>query len=864
MAYVSDSWRRPLPLADGDLDALFDVHDVNEAGREFVRAIRSRDPIRAVRPGHGHVCVRFPSHKMGRTIQCESRTCELPFAMEAEWDSKTHEYYDQPERLSIAYQNHGGRNVRVSHVPDFLVVSEAFVGFVECKPEDRLRHLAECEPRRWQSDDDGKWRSEPGERAAEAYGLGYRVWSSGGVNWTLTENGIFLEDYFDDRCRYPEKRKVEAILSTVGQCVGISTEELVHKTGDSDAIFSLIAHGKLHVDLTRHRLSEPESALVFLDASTARVWRTAKESPPDWRDPSEYEAKWSEFAQEALGRASERAREVALERYVILKPVIEGEIRIDDVEGAPTSTARRWLTRWRRAERDAHCGFLGLLPDIHARGNRVDRMNPEIRRCMHEASGKIYEDPKNVTALVAYGHLQSLCEENGQVTPSYQTFCTHLRKQDRFRSTAKRRGYRAAVANHPSLPSEEESLMKEGARPFDIVHIDHTKLDVFLRLGGAHPRNGAIERVWLTIAVCSWSRCILGYSLSFDPPSYVACMMVVRDMVRRHERLPRVIVVDNAKEFGCVAFEQLCAAYGIQKWSRPPGEPRYGSQCERLFGTTNTQFIHILSGNTQLLRDPRGMSAEVDPRKSVLWTFRSFDERLQRYLFDVYPSQPHSNIGEPPKERFAHGLREKGTRSHRKVPYDRSFVVMTLPPSKRGTAKVDRRTGIQVDNIRYHAKALQSLHGKTVRVRVDPENAGHVFAWVGAGTGWVECLSSHYAILRARSLREVWLASTIIRKSAGKGRKTPRVTAVAIAGLLADVTKHEALERQRLREEARRDAEPILVTGADNWVESTSCESCTDETGSRQLEPARSGSEGSAARTNLTPWSELGTPVELD
>jgi len=37
-------------------------------------------------------------------------------------------------------------------------------------------------------------------------------------------------------------------------------------------------------------------------------------------------------------------------------------------------------------------------------------------------------------------------------------------------------------------------------------------------------------------------------------------------------------------------FETLLARYECAKKTRPPAQPRFGSVCERLFGTTNTQY----------------------------------------------------------------------------------------------------------------------------------------------------------------------------------------------------------------------------------------------------------------------------------
>jgi putative transposase len=68
---------------------------LTQAAREAIAAIRSGRPARCVGGGRRNVAGRYPSRKMGVTIQFESHRVELPFIYEAEHDSQVFEYYDQ-------------------------------------------------------------------------------------------------------------------------------------------------------------------------------------------------------------------------------------------------------------------------------------------------------------------------------------------------------------------------------------------------------------------------------------------------------------------------------------------------------------------------------------------------------------------------------------------------------------------------------------------------------------------------------------------------------------------------------------------------------------------------------------------------
>jgi putative transposase len=70
--------------------------NLSEQAESVIYQIRSSPPTRHVGGGAGNVCGRYPSQKMGVTIQFESHRHELAAIFELEHDSSVIEYYDQP------------------------------------------------------------------------------------------------------------------------------------------------------------------------------------------------------------------------------------------------------------------------------------------------------------------------------------------------------------------------------------------------------------------------------------------------------------------------------------------------------------------------------------------------------------------------------------------------------------------------------------------------------------------------------------------------------------------------------------------------------------------------------------------------
>jgi hypothetical protein len=282
-------------------------------------------------------------------------------------------------------------------------------------------------------------------------------------------------------------------------------------------------------------------------------------------------------------------------------------------------------------------------------------------------------------------------------------------------------------------------------------------------------------------------------------------MLVLRACVRRHQRLPQTVVVDGGAEFAGVYFETLLARYGCAKKTRPGAQPRFGSVCERLFGTTNTRFIHNLVGNTQIRQNVRQVTKTVDPKGQACWTLAALAARLDEWAYEVYDTLEHPALGQSPREAFAAGLVQGGERLHRLIRDDEDFRMLTLPTTTRGTARLQRRLGVKIHHIYYWAEAFldPELERTRLPVRFDPFDAGIAYAFVKGR--WVRCISEHYARFAGRSEREVQLASAELRRRNQRHAQQLTLTAQKLADFLVSIEAEEVLLEQRLRDAAVRE-----------------------------------------------------------
>src|SRR2546425_2436576 len=139
-------------LSSDGLLSWFGRVDIPEQTRRTIEHIRSSGPSRRVGGGRSNVSGRYPSRKMGVTIQFESHRVELAGIYEMEHDAGGLEDFDQPPPIPLQYESPNGRTMKVRHTPDFFVVRETQVGWEEGKNERDLEGLSEGNPNRYCTD----------------------------------------------------------------------------------------------------------------------------------------------------------------------------------------------------------------------------------------------------------------------------------------------------------------------------------------------------------------------------------------------------------------------------------------------------------------------------------------------------------------------------------------------------------------------------------------------------------------------------------------------------------------------------------------------------------------------------------------
>jgi putative transposase len=642
-------------------------------------------------------------------------------------------------------------------------------------------------------------------------GLFYRVWSSAEIDPILLRNMRFLGDYIDPK--YPDIPEAvrTAIVDVVKKTPGVSAQALVEQ-GDGftyEHVFVLIGKGAVYFDLKEAPLTQLDRVRLYPDDRTALARQFAGLSQASATLPTAYaevpsstgsaippsqsaaQPALSEAAEQALRSARSTDIEVANQRWQIMQSGLDCSRR----------TLRRWRSLYRQAEQRFGCGYVGLIPRLRDRGNRLPRLPEEVLETADRVIDEHFFSSKGKTKIATYGMLQIECEKLALIVPSYEWFTHRIH----HRETTDTAGIRDARFE----PQRSEDRLSvngtevHGDRPWDAVHIDHTLADLEL----VDEQTGInLGRPWLTIAFDAYSRRVLAFHLEFERPSYKSCLLAMRECVRRHGRLPECSIVDGGAEFKHFHFETFCARYRILLKTRPGARPYFGSVIERMFGTIGTQFFQNLAGNTHVLRTALKVTASTDPKKQAVWSLEALHDLLSQYFYDIYDQSVHSTLNVSPAQAFKRGTEIGGAREARHVVYDENLIAMTLPSTRSGFAKIQPGMGVKINNRYYWSDEMKNRQfiGQSVGVRYDPWNLALAYAYLESR--WVRCISALCEAFNGRSERELMLASAKLLKIGSTAHRRRYEDAKRLAEFFMSVEGDEHLRKQRLKDLAAKRA----------------------------------------------------------
>lgn len=403
----------------------------------------------------------------------------------------------------------------------------------------------------------------------------------------------------------------------------------------------------------------------------------------------------------------------ARRRLEIIRPVLtagSGRMelvgRIAAQEGIGPSTLRRWYRAYENT------GHLSDLAPIRRGRKMPKKLDSKVEALIERVIDQHVLSQQNVSVRTAFGKLGELCRPLRLKLPHEDTFRRRVAAIPERLKVKRRRGRKAA---HDAF-GEIRGRFPGADYPLAVVEIDHTKLDIILV---DQETRQPIGRPWLTLAIDVYSRMIVGYWLSLDPPSAFSVGMCIANAVLTKDTvlhrlkvngewpvwgLMKTIHSDNGKEFRSLTFTRSCEEYGISIEWRPVKQPHFGGHIERLMGTVARE-IHTLPGTT--FSNPR-QKGEYKSAKKAVMAYGDLEAWLVNWIVNVYHQRIHSSLGYSPMAQWRRGIvgdghRNKGIGLPEPVRDPQRFVRDFLPQTTRCVT----RSGVTWDKVVYMSDALR-------------------------------------------------------------------------------------------------------------------------------------------------------------
>jgi putative transposase len=444
-----------------------------------------------------------------------------------------------------------------------------------------------------------------------------------------------------------------------------------------------------------------------------------------------------------LEQLSEEEWKLALSRYYIIAPLIH-----DEPEHTIASVARkakvtrqtiyRWLNKFVQTQ------SVSSLLDRDTRGGKGQkRIGPDVEDIIAKVMREKYMDVQKRSVKKICIEVALECRKAGIPASNSTTVWRRItaineeeKLKHRYDHTVARNRFEAIKAAFP-----------DADYPLAAVQIDHTKLDILVvDEAGRQP----VGRPWITLAIDVYSRMVVGFYISLDPPGFLGTGLCLSHAILPKElwlsRLDvpgkwpchgvmRSLYMDNAREFRGKALERACQEYGIEINFRPVTQPHYGGHIERLMGTM-LQEIHALPGTTFSNISDR---KHYDSEAKACFTLTELERWVAEFVVGVYHQRKHSGIGMAPIARWSDGILGNDQQigigvDHRDM--DELKLKLDFMPYEERTVQ---RSGVSIDGIMYYGDILRKwIHAykqphsmdrtkKTFAFKRDPRDISTVY-----------------------------------------------------------------------------------------------------------------------------------------
>lgn len=404
------------------------------------------------------------------------------------------------------------------------------------------------------------------------------------------------------------------------------------------------------------------------------------------------------------------------ERFNIIEPILKNKKnskikQIAKKNKIHFTTVYRWLKNYEET------GVITSLIGNKKNGGRgKSRLDSYLDIIINDEINTTYLSPSKKSISKTIRNIIMKCKSEKIKPPHPNTIRNRIKNLSE--ETVLKSRYGKSVARDKFEPIKKH--FPGADYPLSVVQIDHTLLDIILV--DEHYRKPFL-RPYLTLAIDVFSRMVVGFYLSFDPPGELGTGLCIANSIMSKEMwlekydinadwpswgVMNTIHLDNAKEFRGNMLRRACENYGINIEYRPVATPHWGGHVERLLGTFSKE-IHNLSGSTFSNISDR---KNYDSVSKASLTINELEKWLLTLIVNVYHNQRHSSIKMTPLQKYEEGiLGNNGIGLPPKLTNERRLKLDFMPFFERTVQEY----GVVINHINYYDDILR----KYIHTKVD-------------------------------------------------------------------------------------------------------------------------------------------------
>lgn len=358
-----------------------------------------------------------------------------------------------------------------------------------------------------------------------------------------------------------------------------------------------------------------------------------------------------------------------------------------------------------------------------------------------------------------------------------------LRERDKFEVMVETRNVREArrLAQSVQLGPQGDAVNHQW-------EVDHTLLDILVIDEETMQIAG---RPWMTAIIDRYSRCIVGFSLSFAPPSWASVMDALRIAIGSKDWIvaglgnianawdcygvPRHLTTDHGRDFKSNSMVAAATALGFELHHAPPRKPWFKGKIERWFGTLGRQIIHTIPGTVLSKWENRKF---FDADKYAVLTIEEVNWIVAKWVIDIYHQDRHSKLGRTPAQMWKRGL--KDIPLLQAVPDELIVPMMGLVVPRTLRHGGIRYLGLRWDHEDWGKVRAYLPDSRNVQVRIDPLDVTHAYLYDERKNKWIQGELVEPVEARGRTL-DAWVKIARLRKRIAEDDDLSREEALAKA-----------------------------------------------------------------------------------